>query len=81
VELVENDYTSRFEERIVVQQTNENPRRDNDNARLSAALAIEPHMIADFLAEPSAALARHAPSGRTRGEPARLQHENASTRG
>jgi hypothetical protein len=77
VKLVEEDDRCRIEKGILVQESNEDARRHDQDARLSAALTIETHMIPDLVAEPSAAFVGHAPCGGTCRETSWFQEDNA----
>src|SRR5947208_2166244 len=78
VKFIKDDDGSGFQVRIVVQHAEQDARRDDDDAGLRAALPIEADVIAYLVTNPAASLGGDPPRGRTGGEPARLQHEDAS---
>ena len=49
---------------------------DEADARLRGGDLVEPDLVADFVAEPHAALLRHARREHPRRQPARLQHDD-----
>ncbi len=80
VELVEDHSAGRFEVRVVLQHVQQDAGRDGQDARVRAGLPVEADVIANFIAQPRAALVGHAARGGAGGEAARLQHDDAPVR-
>ena len=76
MELVEEDDADRFEEGIVLQHAEQDAGRYDEDAGLRAALAVKADLIADLVAESSAALHCHAAGGGAGGQAARLQEQD-----
>ncbi len=78
MELVENDDACRAQIRIVEEKAKQDARRDDEQPRLRAVLAVEADRVADGIPEGFTALVGDAPRGGAGGEAARLQDQDAA---
>ena len=74
--LVEDQAGDLLERGILLQQPRQHPLGDHFDARGARHARIEPHAIADGVADALAQQRRHAPGHRARRQPARLEHED-----
>ena len=76
VELVEHDGGDALQERVVVQQPQQDAGGDGEAAGVRPGLAVEADVVAEGAAEGRPVFRRHPPRRRPRGEASRLQHEH-----
>ena len=77
VELVEQHGRDAVERRIALQHPREHAFGDDLDARALADARLEPHAVADGVADALAERRRHALGDGARREPARLEHDDA----
>src|SRR5690606_17484486 len=76
VELVDDDRSDVFEERVLAQAAHEDALGDEHDARRVRDAPVVPDVVADRPADRRTALLRDAPRRRARREAARLEHED-----
>ena len=81
VELVEQHRGDALERRVAEDHAGEHALGDHLDARARAGLRLQPHAVADRLADPLAQRLRHVRRGGARGQPARLQHDDLAAPG
>ena len=80
VELVEDDDRHVLERRIGIEQADQNALGDDLDARRPADPGLQPRAVADRGADRLAERGAHAGRDGTRGEPTRLEHQDAAVR-